>query len=595
MKIKKMLIIFAFILIAIIIAPNVVNATVGDTFIVDEITYTVLTEEEGNNTIEVSSYNRANSPVNLVLDPTVENNGITYSVIAIGEYAFQFCTSLESIEIPNSVKSIEMLSFANCTSLKNIKIPNSVRKIGNSAFSSCTSLEYIEIPNSVKTIEQSAFGYCTSLKSIKIPNSVTSIEYFTFGSCTSLENVEIPNSIKTIGQAAFHTCTALQTLKIPESVTSIGDYVFFNCSFNIAIPKSVTSIGENSIPTGNNTTIYGSESSYAKQFAINNGNNFEKLAHSVTTRLTGIVSDGVSYVHTDLGNYVTTLIPNAGYKLPETIIVKSSGAEISDYSYNKLTGKVVVESAAIIGDIEIIADGIVVKNSVVNNLTNMTSNGDDYVYASQGNYKATLTANGEYRLPKNIKVKVDGVKIEEYTYNNVSGEVVIESPAITGDIEIIGTAVAIPKYTVTIQHTEGLTITTNDTLVNVLEGANVDIKIKEEEGYIITSIKVNGVEQKIPLNNDILTIKDINEDINVVVDVEKEKVEDKTHISNNEGANNNTGNTSTDNTNTGTNNNHTETKNNPQTGDNIIIFVVTLIIATIGIITTTKVKKYIKE
>ena len=50
-----------------------------------------------------------------------------------------------------------------------------VTNIRSSAFSSCTSLTSIEIPNSVTSIGDYAFESCSPLTSIEIPNSVTSI------------------------------------------------------------------------------------------------------------------------------------------------------------------------------------------------------------------------------------------------------------------------------------------------------------------------------------------------------------------------------------------------------------------------------------
>ncbi len=47
----------------------------------------------------------------------------------------------------------------------------------------CSSLESIEIPDSVTSIGANAFNGCSSLKSITIPNSVTSIGRYAFFCC----------------------------------------------------------------------------------------------------------------------------------------------------------------------------------------------------------------------------------------------------------------------------------------------------------------------------------------------------------------------------------------------------------------------------
>ena len=53
-----------------------------------------------------------------------------YPVTAIGENAFNYCTSLESVTIPNSVISIGEEAFNNCTSLKSVTIGRGVNTIG---------------------------------------------------------------------------------------------------------------------------------------------------------------------------------------------------------------------------------------------------------------------------------------------------------------------------------------------------------------------------------------------------------------------------------------------------------------------------------
>ena len=170
---------------------------------------------------------------------------IPNSVTSIGDYAFSGCTSLASIEIPNSVTSIGGSAFQGCTSLVSIDIPNSVTSIGYSSFSGCTSLASIDIPNSVTSIDNYAFQGCTSLASIVIPDSVTSIDNYAFRDCTSLVSVDIPNSVTRIGYGAFNGCTSLVSVDIPNSVTSIGEGAFGNCTklTSIEIPNSVTSIG----------------------------------------------------------------------------------------------------------------------------------------------------------------------------------------------------------------------------------------------------------------------------------------------------------------------------------------------------------------
>ncbi len=124
----------------------------------------------------------------------------------ISDYAFEYCSSLTSIAIPDSVTSIGRYAFYNCESLRSITIPDSVTSIGANTFSGCSSLRSITIPDSVTSIGDLAFAYCRSLKSITVGNGVRSI-----------------------GNAAFSNCSGCMSVKLPASLLYIGDFVFQGC------------------------------------------------------------------------------------------------------------------------------------------------------------------------------------------------------------------------------------------------------------------------------------------------------------------------------------------------------------------------------
>ena len=147
----------------------------------------------------------------------------------VGSSAFQSCSSLASVYLPESVITIDEFAFFYCQSLTNITIPRSVTTIGRSAFGHCVSLINVIIPDSVTSIGESAFNGCRSLTSVNIPASVTTIEKSVFYGCSSLASVFIPESIVSIGEHAFRSCSSLTSVVIPESVDSIGNSVFSGC------------------------------------------------------------------------------------------------------------------------------------------------------------------------------------------------------------------------------------------------------------------------------------------------------------------------------------------------------------------------------
>ena len=211
----------------------------------------------------VSKDNKRNSySGDVVIPEEVSLNGDVLSVTAIADNAFQYCSNLTTVTIPNSVTSIGGWSFAK-RGVKSITIPNSVTHIGcyaysesslhnitlsenlteikNGTFCAC-SLNSITIPNKVTCIGDSAFFMCRNLKSIAIPNSVTRIGLMSF--CySSLGSVNIPNSVTEIGTMAF-AASNLRSVTLPDSITILNEGIFSLCTdlADIVIPNSVKEI-----------------------------------------------------------------------------------------------------------------------------------------------------------------------------------------------------------------------------------------------------------------------------------------------------------------------------------------------------------------
>lgn len=185
--------------------------------------------------------------------PDVANG---YKVIAIGKNTFYQCSTLRTIEIPNSVEEIGDKAFSMCENLKSLNLPNSVKKIGSNAFLYCSSLNEIVLPESLTDIGDEAFSNCEALTSIKIPSSVTTIGKNPFSCCISLSSITVEednpyynssNNCNAIIETSTGTMiTGCKSTTIPESTIIIGDWAFYNCSglTSISIPYSVKEIGE---------------------------------------------------------------------------------------------------------------------------------------------------------------------------------------------------------------------------------------------------------------------------------------------------------------------------------------------------------------
>ncbi len=172
---------------------------------------------------------------------------VTYTVEGIARYAFEDCTSLTSLTLPNTIKAMGDEAFCRCTGLTSVIIPNSVTYMGWNVFSDCTNLTSIELSTNLSEIGLSCFANCKSLTSITIPSSLEYINMVAFTGCSSLVSVTIPEGVKKIGESAFNGCSSLKEIIIPNSVTEIGPSAFRDCESlaSVTIGKGVTTFGGN--------------------------------------------------------------------------------------------------------------------------------------------------------------------------------------------------------------------------------------------------------------------------------------------------------------------------------------------------------------
>ena len=184
-------------------------------------------------------------------------NGV--SVTEIGESAFENCTSLTSVTIPDSVTSIGFCAFYNCKSLTSVTIPDSVTSISESAFEDCKSLTSATIPYSVTSIGDYAYHGCYFTSENFVNNSnvelddsskPTIVDTDAGGFCIkdnvlvnmrpayAIGEVTIPNSVIIFGYSAFDSCESLISVTIPDSVTCIDDRTFSSCTSLTSIEVS---------------------------------------------------------------------------------------------------------------------------------------------------------------------------------------------------------------------------------------------------------------------------------------------------------------------------------------------------------------------
>ena len=190
----------------------------------DPDTYTLTIRGEG----AMYDYSSSTVPWNAQkskITSVVIENGVT----SIGNNAFEDCSALKKLDIPQSVTEIGSKAFRGCSALTSLALPETVNRIGNTAFQGCSNLETINIPSGVKLIEKDTFHGCEKLNDVTIPAGVTLIGNSAFKACKTFRNIEIPKGVTKIDYFAFEDCTQLETVGIPSTATNIRNFAFRNC------------------------------------------------------------------------------------------------------------------------------------------------------------------------------------------------------------------------------------------------------------------------------------------------------------------------------------------------------------------------------
>ena len=427
-------------------------------------------------------------------------NGVDVRVVGYG--AFMDCTELTSVEIPDGVISISINAFRNCPSLESIKIPESVSFIGSSAFwgtkylenfkdidgfviindilykykeqsnvtdvtipdninlicgnafSDCPNIKNVTIPDGVTNIYDRAFENCISLESVKVPDSVNNIGGFAFSNCTSLKDVTIPNGVIYISRSTFNNCKSLESIDIPDSVTFITCYAFEGCTSlkMVRIPSSVETLQYNWFKdcSSLSTIVIDRLKSECTEFALpDNDSTKVYYAVSLINNLDNVTSSNVpkSDRISSYEDYITTLTADKGYTLSKDVTIKVGDTILKD-GYTFVDGVLTISKDSVTDNITIEATAKLNEYTVTSDLTNIASNGTDTIkHGSE--YKATLTADDGYTLPKDITIKVGNTILKDgYTF--IDGVLTISADKVTGDISIIAVAEKIPmEYTST--------------------------------------------------------------------------------------------------------------------------------------------------
>ncbi|MDE6294739.1 MAG: leucine-rich repeat protein [Muribaculaceae bacterium] len=194
-------------------------------------TYLVLEDSENNDALlwrgDYEEMTEASIPERFT-DDRDSANPKRYYIKGIGYSAFLNCSNLKEVHFSqrSQITLISRSAFNRCSNLTTITLPETVTEIGSLAFSGCSKLSSVNIPEHVTTIGSSVFYGCEALTSVTFPENLTEIGPSAFYGCKALTSATFPDSVTSIRESAFAECTGLDSVTIPGSVTTIEDNAF---------------------------------------------------------------------------------------------------------------------------------------------------------------------------------------------------------------------------------------------------------------------------------------------------------------------------------------------------------------------------------
>ena len=282
----------SFLFLALFCAMNLLAETV----LIDGLYYSLGTTTATLVKDQTSDQSRYKTYINVTVPASVYYDNYTYPVTSIGTSAFEYCTNLQSVTLPNSITAINQDAFYGCTKLGDINLPEGLTAINTRAFYNC-NLDTIIIPSTVTSLGNKAF-YNNPLKSITwLPsnssistgtgedspfyNSNSKVTSFTFGPnvktvpayicykmsqldtivlppsvsslgnnafmyCTSLKSINLPVTQKTLPVSFFEGCSSLESIELPATLTTISTDAFYGCTklANVTLHEGITTINQ---------------------------------------------------------------------------------------------------------------------------------------------------------------------------------------------------------------------------------------------------------------------------------------------------------------------------------------------------------------
>lgn len=368
----------------------------------------------------------------ITIPETITYEGEEYTVTTVGEKAFNYCSKITSVVLPNTVTTLETSCFAS-SGITEIVLPESVTTIGEKAFYFCDDIPSFTLPASVDSVGSKAFYYM-DITSFHVENSVP-IElpsdcFYTYrisSSCNlyvpagcvdayaaadiwcnfkSISVACIKDGITYIVDDATHTASlagvagvAGDTLVIPSSfedggvtytVTSIASYGLSSTTYSaFSIPATIEEIGDYAFSSNSNLVSI-------------------DLPSSISTIAAGTFYDCESLTTVNIPTSVTSIGSRAfaNCDVLATIEIPSSVVSLGSYAFYYCTSMETIDIPASVAEIgsDAFAYCEILKYINIDAENKVYASMDGIVYSKDLStlYTCPVGKTGELVIPDNV-------------------------------------------------------------------------------------------------------------------------------------------------------------------------------------------------
>lgn len=230
----------------------------------------------------------------MTVPTTFTDDGVQYTVVGIGEGAFQG-SKVTKVTLPGTVAEIGKMAFEG-SALTEINVGNAIKKIGDYAFMGC-GIKAAFFPESMTEIAEGTY-YGTAVTSAIIPSYITSIGDNAFAACEQLTEINMPKTIKTLGKGLFADCDAVASVTTDATYPLVIDEDMFST-------KAYTNATLN-IPSG-------FKPAYSKATGWSGFTNVKEFNIEVNIG-DKFALDGVTYQITAVGNSATAKVTYCNFE-----------------------------------------------------------------------------------------------------------------------------------------------------------------------------------------------------------------------------------------------------------------------------------------